>query len=81
MSRFGLETLLAYADGELGAEERAEVERALAEDPALRAELEAQDRNRYPPFVRLFLGGTTTWREYCARPIAASPACSGPTPG
>lgn len=35
---------------------------------ASRAELEAQDRNRYPPFVRLFLGGTTTWREYCARP-------------
>ncbi|HEX8701126.1 MAG TPA: hypothetical protein VF815_19935 [Myxococcaceae bacterium] len=35
---------------------------------ASRAELEAQDRNRYPPFVRLFVGGTTTWRGYCARP-------------
>jgi hypothetical protein len=35
---------------------------------ASRAELEAQDRYRYPPYVRLFVGGTTTWRGYCARP-------------
>ena len=35
---------------------------------ASRAELEAQDRYRYPPLVRLFMGGTTTWRGYCARP-------------
>jgi hypothetical protein len=35
---------------------------------ASRAELEAQDRYRYPPFVRLFLGGTITGRTYCARP-------------
>jgi hypothetical protein len=35
---------------------------------ATRAELEAQDRYRYPPFVRLFVGGATTWRGYCARP-------------
>jgi hypothetical protein len=35
---------------------------------ASRAELEALDRHRYPPVVRLFLGGTSTWRTYCARP-------------
>jgi len=35
---------------------------------ASRAELEAQDRYRYPPLFRLFVGGTTTWRGYCARP-------------
>ncbi len=39
---------------------------------ATRAELEAQDRHRYPPLVRLFLGGTTTWRSYCARPGVSS---------
>ncbi|MDY7227983.1 hypothetical protein [Hyalangium rubrum] len=42
-------------------------------DPyATRAELEAQDRHRYPPLFRLFLGGTTTWRMYCARPGVSS---------
>lgn len=39
---------------------------------ATRAELEAKDPHRYPPIVRLFLGGTTTWRQYCARPDSSS---------
>lgn len=39
---------------------------------ASRAELEAQDRHRYPPYVRLFVGGTSTWRGYCARPGVSS---------
>lgn len=39
---------------------------------ATREELEAQDRHRHPPIIQLFLGGTTTWRQYCARPGAAS---------
>jgi hypothetical protein len=38
--------LMAYADGELGAEERAEIERAAAADPALRERLEAHQRMR-----------------------------------
>lgn len=37
-----LETLIAFADGELSEVERAEVQRALDADPALRAQLEAQ---------------------------------------
>jgi hypothetical protein len=40
------ETLMAFADGELGAGERAEVEAALARDPALRERLEAHQRLR-----------------------------------
>jgi hypothetical protein len=40
------EKLMAYVDGELGAAEHAEVERAVAADPALRAEVEAQRRLR-----------------------------------
>ncbi len=39
---------------------------------ATRAELEARDRHRHPPILHLFLGGTTTWRTYCARPGATS---------
>jgi hypothetical protein len=39
-------TLMAYADGELSAEERAEIERALAADPALRAQLETHQKMR-----------------------------------
>lgn len=39
---------------------------------ATRAELEARDRHRHPPILHLFLGGTTTWRSYCARPGATS---------
>jgi hypothetical protein len=35
---------------------------------ATREELEARDPNRHPPMIRLFLGGTTTFRDYCARP-------------
>ncbi|HET9230902.1 MAG TPA: zf-HC2 domain-containing protein, partial [Vitreimonas sp.] len=38
--------LMAYADGELSAEERAEIERALAADPALRAQLETHQKMR-----------------------------------
>jgi hypothetical protein len=38
--------VMAYADGELGAEERAEIERAAAADPALRERLEAHQRMR-----------------------------------
>ena len=38
------ERLIAYADGECGAAERAEVERALADDPALRERLETHRR-------------------------------------
>lgn len=37
-----LAKLIAYADGELSATERAEIDAALAADPALRARLEAQ---------------------------------------
>jgi hypothetical protein len=40
------EKLMAYADGELSAEERADMERALANDPALRERLEAHQRMR-----------------------------------
>ncbi|HYI00793.1 hypothetical protein [Hyalangium sp.] len=39
---------------------------------ATRAELEAKDRYRHPPMVSLFLGGSTTWRSYCARPGVSS---------
>ena len=46
MSRISDETLMAYADGELGPEEISAVERALAEDPALQAALERQRRLR-----------------------------------
>jgi len=38
--------LMAYADGELAPEERGEVERAVAADPQLRAQLEAHQRMR-----------------------------------
>ncbi|MFZ2031566.1 MAG: hypothetical protein WAU68_14735 [Vitreimonas sp.] len=41
-----LETLIAFADGELSEAERAEVQRALDADPALHAQLEAQQRLR-----------------------------------
>lgn len=40
------ETLMAYADGELSGEAREEVERALAQDPELRAMLGEQQRLR-----------------------------------
>ena len=40
------ETLMAYADGELSADERAAIERALADDPALRARLDSHHRLR-----------------------------------
>lgn len=38
--------LMAYADGELSPEDRAEIEHAVAADPALRAQLEAHQRLR-----------------------------------
>ncbi len=41
-----LQTLIAFADGELTETERGEVQRALDADPALRAQLEAQQRLR-----------------------------------
>jgi hypothetical protein len=41
-----LETLIAFADGELSAADREEVQRALDADPALRAQLQAQQRLR-----------------------------------
>ena len=41
-----LETLIAFADGELNEAERAEVQRALDADPTLRAQLESQRRLR-----------------------------------
>jgi len=40
------ETLIAFADGELSDTERAEVQRALDTDPALRVQLESQQRLR-----------------------------------
>ena len=43
---FDDDTLMAYADGELSAEERAEIERALAADPGLSERLEAHQRMR-----------------------------------
>jgi hypothetical protein len=46
MTRPTDETLMAYADGELDGEARAEVERALAEDAELRAALAAQQALR-----------------------------------
>ncbi len=46
MSRITDEMLMAYADGELEPGARAEVERALAEDPALRGALDVQQRLR-----------------------------------
>ncbi|MFL5347387.1 MAG: hypothetical protein ACJ8AT_21595 [Hyalangium sp.] len=39
---------------------------------ATRAELEAIDRHRHPPILFLFVGGVTTWRQYCARPGVTS---------
>lgn len=39
---------------------------------ATRQELEAKDRHRHPPMVQVFLGGNTTWRNYCARPGVTS---------
>ena len=39
---------------------------------ATRQELEAKDRHRHPPMVQVFLGGNTTWRQYCARPGVSS---------
>lgn len=39
---------------------------------ATRQELEAKDRHRHPPMIQLFLGGNTTWRQYCARPGVSS---------
>jgi hypothetical protein len=41
-----LQTLIAFADGELSEAERADVQRALDADPALRVQLEAQQRLR-----------------------------------
>jgi hypothetical protein len=41
---------------------------------ASREELEAKDRHRHPPLVSVWVGGTTTWRTYCARPGVS--ACS-----
>ena len=38
--------LMAYVDGELSADERAEIERALAADPALRAQFETHQKMR-----------------------------------
>jgi len=43
MTRIGEQTLMRYADGELGALRSGEVERAIAEDSELRARL-ARDR-------------------------------------
>lgn len=40
------EKLMAFADGELSAEERAEIEHAVANDPQLRSQLEARRRMR-----------------------------------
>jgi hypothetical protein len=39
---------------------------------ATRQELEAQDRHRHPPMIHVFVGGNTTWRQYCARPGVSS---------
>ena len=50
MNRVGEQTLMRYADGELGAIRSGEVERALAEDGRLRARLERDRRVR----ARLF---------------------------
>jgi plasmid stability protein len=46
MMTIGDETLIAFADGELTGIRRAELERALAEDPELRSRLERQQRLR-----------------------------------
>ncbi|WP_224366450.1 hypothetical protein [Hyalangium versicolor] len=39
---------------------------------ASQTRLDAEDKHRHPPFIHLFLGGTTTWRTYCARPGSKS---------
>ena len=39
---------------------------------ATREELEAKDRHRYPPLIHVWVGGSTTWRTYCARPGVTS---------
>ncbi len=41
---------------------------------ATRDELEAMDRHRHPPLIHVWVGGSTTWRTYCARPGVT--ACS-----
>lgn len=46
MNRIGEETLMAYVDGELIGHRRDEVERALVEDPELRARVEIERRLR-----------------------------------
>lgn len=72
MSRITDEMLMAYADGELEPGARVEVERALAEDPALRGALDVQQRLRSrlaghfapvadeppPPRLTALLGGS-----------------------
>jgi hypothetical protein len=35
---------------------------------ATREELEAMDRHRHPPLIFVWVGGSSTWRKYCARP-------------
>jgi len=37
-------------------------------EPAPEAVAVSTPEKVHPPIVRLFLGGTTTWRKYCARP-------------
>ncbi|HYD74212.1 MAG TPA: zf-HC2 domain-containing protein [Candidatus Binatia bacterium] len=67
-------TLMAYADGELSAEERAEIERALAADPALRAQLETHQK------MRVQLGGA--YADILDDPVPERllSAARGPTP-
>lgn len=58
------------------------VEAPSAPMPAVEAEVPAStepeapearsEEGSHPPVVRVFLGGTTTWRRYCARPGVAS---------
>jgi hypothetical protein len=39
-----------------------------SDEYATREELEAKDRHRHPPLIYVWVGGSTTWRTYCARP-------------
>lgn len=59
--------LTAYADGELGEEERERVERLLAENPALRGELESiRNLNKLTMQIRLAEPEQEVWNMYWA---------------
>jgi hypothetical protein len=69
------ETLMAYADGELDAVSAKRVERAIAEDPALAARVEAHRKLRTQLAMAFPLGGTPDPLEAMIRaaPVAIAP--------